>query len=543
MKRIKYLALAALVGVWACSSDSTTPEITGTISGTVTIEGAGADGITVTLSSGASTTTAAGGNYSFSGVAGGAYTVTISGYPTDVTFSSTSKAATIKTAGQSVPVNFSGSYIRTSSIVGTVTAGGTGIAGVSVSATGPGGTQNKVTDANGNFNITGLRAGSYTVSISDIPSGYTFATTEKTITVAVGATENAQFTGTKDVDEVTASVVIQSVKLNNGDNANPSAIAGQINVTLGIEPGTNQLAGVCILLDGVEVPNGCQTLGSGVAGQAAAPEAAATFEPTFTILTDAFDATTGAPTWLNQDHQLSAVVDLTNASQSTVQTSMTLTFANADMIVAEVSPEFSAVGSLAPNSGKLYYGGDQTVDLTPVLYSGKTLASASVQFTGNATSKTATTFPGSVMFTNDPASGSTPAGPLFDYQSAAPDVDQFNISAALYSDGTSATALVGTTATGPNGNTHTIDEKPPVAVPLNLTDQVDGALDGTACCANNWVGADYMFEDGLTADPADQAGASACRPPSSTWATPATPTPRSSTRAPRWRRPVTRAST
>ena len=42
MKRFKYLTLAALVGLWACDSGTSTttePTPTGTISGTVTIEG------------------------------------------------------------------------------------------------------------------------------------------------------------------------------------------------------------------------------------------------------------------------------------------------------------------------------------------------------------------------------------------------------------------------------------------------------------------------------------------------------------------------
>ncbi len=476
MKRLKYLALVALVGAWACSSDTTEPTVTGTISGTVTIEGSGASGITVSLSSGASATTDGSGNYSFASVPGGAYTVTISDFPTDVTFSSTSKAAAIQTAGQTVPVDFSGSFIRTSSIVGNVSAGGSGIAGVSVAATGPGGTQNKVTDANGNYTVTGLRAGSYTVVITDIPDGYTFATTTKTVTVGVGATEQAQFTGTKDVDAVTASVLIKSVtKTNTATPVNPSAVVGQIDVTLAIEPGTNQLSRVCVLLDDAEVPNGCQTLSSAVAGAEGGPEAAATFEPVFTILTGAFDGETGEPMWLDANHTLSAVVNLTNAAQSSVETSMTLTFANPDVVVATVAPGVSAVGTLAPNSGRLFYGGDQTVNLLPVLYSGKALASTSVTFyqgpgTGTAVgSKTATTLPGSVVLS---ASCVAPAGALCGYQSPAMDVDHFNISAALYTDGTSATPVVGTTATGPNGATHNIDEVAPPALALNLTDQI-----------------------------------------------------------------------
>ena len=314
------------------------------------------------------------------------------------------------------------------------------------------------------------------------------------MSVGVGATEQAQFAGTEDVAETTASVLIKSVtKTNTATPVNPAGVVGQIDVTLAIDPGTNQLSKVCVLVDDAEVPNGCQTLSSAVAGQEDGPEAAATFEPVFTILTNAFDGTTGAPMWLDANHTLSAVVDLTNASQASVATSMQLTFANPDMLIATVEPGVSAVGTLAPNAGKLFYGGDQTVNLLPVLYSGKTLATAAVNFSGNGSSESATTFPADVVFE---AECDTP-GPLCGYQSAAADVDKFTISAALYTDGTSATGVVGTLASGPNGTTHNIDEVAPTAVALNLTDQVDGALDGLACCANNWVGEDYAFEDGV----------------------------------------------
>jgi len=505
MKRIKYLALAALVGVWACSSDNTSaPEITGTITGTVSIEGAGADGISVALSSGASTTTAGGGAYSFTGVPGGAYTVTISDYPTDVTFSSTSKAAAIQTAGQSVPVDFSGSYIRTASIIGSVTAGGTGIAGVSVAADGPGGTQNKVTDANGGFNFTALRAGSYTVTISNIPATYNFTTTTQTVTVAAGATEQAQFSGTKTQDEVTASVVIQSVKLPNGTSANPANIFGQIDVTLQIDPGTNQLSQVCVLLDDAVVPNGCQTLSSAVAGADDLPMAAdGTLTATFSLLTNSFNATTGAADHGNGDHTLSAKLDLTNATQSSVQTTMGLTFNNQDIILATVEPAVTAVGG--PDSdfgeGKLWYGGDQTVHLLVVLYSGKTLSTAAVTFYGCEgfdETITADEFPGDVVF-----SAADDTEPLWDYESCDADDDVFEVGGALYDDGTSAAVLNGTLASGPNGMTHNIDEVGPWDVPLELTDQVIEWESGTACCSNNWVGADYAFADGLVDDPGD----------------------------------------
>ena len=81
----------------------------------------GIDGVSVNLSNGASTTTAGGGTYRFDDVEAGAYTVTISGFPADASFDATSAAATIPETGGPVTLDFRGSYIRTASIMGTVT--------------------------------------------------------------------------------------------------------------------------------------------------------------------------------------------------------------------------------------------------------------------------------------------------------------------------------------------------------------------------------------------------------------------------------------
>ena len=165
MKRFKYLTLAALVAFAACDEGEETitpPPVTGSISGVVQIEGAGVAGISVSLSSGATATTDASGAFTFSGVAAGAYTVSIAGFPADATFSSTAQAATITSAGQVVSLNFSGTYVRTSAIIGSVAAGGLGIPNVAVSI----GSSETMTDDNGQFAFSGLRAGAYTVDIS-----------------------------------------------------------------------------------------------------------------------------------------------------------------------------------------------------------------------------------------------------------------------------------------------------------------------------------------------------------------------------------------
>ncbi len=195
MNRLKLLGAVALLGVLACE-EATPPPPVGSIVGQVAIEGTGIDGVSVNLSNGSSTTTAGGGSYRFDNVEGGAYTVTISGYPSDATFDATSAAATISTAGQSVTLNFSGSYIRTASVMGTVTADDQGIGGVTVALSGVS-PATTTTDDNGQYAFTGLRSGSYSVEISGFDSDEIgFSSTTSAVAVGVGESKIVSFPGT-----------------------------------------------------------------------------------------------------------------------------------------------------------------------------------------------------------------------------------------------------------------------------------------------------------------------------------------------------------
>ena len=197
MNRLKVLVAAALLGLpLAACEEGTTPPPVGEIEGQVVIEGEGMDGIAVTLSSGAATTTSNGGHYQFSDVEGGTYTVSISGFPADASFDATSAEVTITSSGQTVTRNFSGSYIRTASLMGMVTVEGEGLAGITVNISGR---QNAemVTDANGQYTFTGLRAGNYTIEISDFdPTDVAFSSASGAVTIAVGESKVHSFDGT-----------------------------------------------------------------------------------------------------------------------------------------------------------------------------------------------------------------------------------------------------------------------------------------------------------------------------------------------------------
>ena len=215
MNRLKLLATATLVALAFTACDEGTPPPVeppppptpvGTISGSVTIEGTAAAGITATLSSGATKTTGAGGNFAFAGVEAGTYTVTISGFPEDATFAQVTQSATIASDGQNVQLNFAGEYIRSSAVVGNVVAadammsGGDGqpetLGGVTVTLDGEHAMGVIMeTGMDGGFAFTGLRAGTYTVTISDFPEDISFETVSVEVEVDVGEVGQADFTG------------------------------------------------------------------------------------------------------------------------------------------------------------------------------------------------------------------------------------------------------------------------------------------------------------------------------------------------------------
>ncbi len=197
MNRLKLLAAVALLGIpLAACEETTPPPPVGSIAGTVSIEGTGIDGVSVNLSNGNTTTTAGGGSYRFDNVEGGAYTITISGFPSDATFDATSAAATISSAGQSVTVNFSGAYIRTASVMGTVTVENMGLGGVTVALSGVS-DATATTDDNGQYAFTGLRMGNYSVEISGFDNDEVgFSNTAAAVTVGVGESKIISFDGT-----------------------------------------------------------------------------------------------------------------------------------------------------------------------------------------------------------------------------------------------------------------------------------------------------------------------------------------------------------
>lgn len=112
--RTRSLALALLAGcallLGGCDEGEGVilPQADGQVRTLVTIDGAGASGVTVTMSNGRTATTDGSGRAVFDAVPVGAYTVTISGFPVDVSFPSTTQAVVLATDGQLVNMTFAG---------------------------------------------------------------------------------------------------------------------------------------------------------------------------------------------------------------------------------------------------------------------------------------------------------------------------------------------------------------------------------------------------------------------------------------------------
>jgi RHS repeat-associated protein len=146
------------------------------IAGQVTSGGVGLSGVTLTLSGAASGSVAtdASGNYAFTGLGNGTYTVTPSkaGY----TFTPSSQSVTVSGANVT-GVSFSGTSGATYSISGRVTNGGQGQRSVRITC----GTKSVYTDTYGNYTVSGLGNGLYSVRASY--GTFTFYPAQATVTV------------------------------------------------------------------------------------------------------------------------------------------------------------------------------------------------------------------------------------------------------------------------------------------------------------------------------------------------------------------------
>ncbi len=165
------------------------------ISGTVrTAAGSPISGVTMTLGGAASrtTTTDGLGNYSFTGLINGVYSVTpgLSGY----TFTPPNRSVTINSMNVTGQDFVGTPSAPTYSISGTVrTAAGSPISSVTMTLTGAA-SRTTTTDINGNYSFSSLVNGQYT--ITPARTGYTFAPSSITVIVSGVNISGQDFIGT-----------------------------------------------------------------------------------------------------------------------------------------------------------------------------------------------------------------------------------------------------------------------------------------------------------------------------------------------------------
>ena len=110
-------------------------------------------------------------------------------------FGSTSSAAAVA-VGESKVVSFEGTYLRTSGIMGQVTADDLPQEGITVSLQGRGENKTVSTNGAGQFSFDELRRGDYSVGISGYDTDeMSFDVTSQSVTVAYGETANVPFEG------------------------------------------------------------------------------------------------------------------------------------------------------------------------------------------------------------------------------------------------------------------------------------------------------------------------------------------------------------
>jgi hypothetical protein len=203
--------------------------VTGTISGT------GGTGVTVNLGGAASatTTTDASGNYNFSGLANGSYTITPSN--TGFVFAPATQGITV--AGSNLTVPTFTATVRTFTITGTISGAGGNGATVSLSG---GATATTTANASGAYTFSGVTNGAYTVTPTK--AGFVYTPASQTVTVS-GANATANFSSAAQVFTITGTISGAggngaTVSLSGGATATTTANASGAYIFSGVTNGS-----------------------------------------------------------------------------------------------------------------------------------------------------------------------------------------------------------------------------------------------------------------------------------------------------------------
>ncbi len=296
-------------------------------------------------------------------------------------------------------------------------------------------------------------------------------------------------------------------------------VAGQIDVTLNLDAGTQTVTNVQVLIDGVVA---CQQGFSGIQAQAAKAQAAALLsdsasaalvvEIVCSINTAAFDNLTGVPLYFNGPRLVSARVNLVG-SAPVATPSTTLIFNNQSgfVVLLTSSNAPDANSAINPITGLQWLGGSVTVSFIGVSYvaGGVTISNASFPLFGKTISAALTAGLGSVTFTDATTWSATNLG-VGNYLSPKAG-EPVPVGTAVLSDGQTVVvgnailnlgaAPAGSSTLAPFG-TIRLDNVGPGATPANPDDIPDGIAQlaiTNAAMAAVWVNAATSFAAGNAA--------------------------------------------
>ena len=186
-----------------------------------------------------------------------------------------------------------------------------------------------------------------------------------------------------------ASVSIASITGASGLNfpvpVPPGVVAGQIDVRININPGTVKLDSVTVFINGKNAGTQVLTAAQAAALRSAADAAVAAQAAIPTVIisinTAAYNATTGAPSFLNGPVTVTAVgfgKQGSIAASPSASNTIGLLFGNGDAwLVSEVIGATNTANSAA---GFAFRTGSIAVSAIPVLYSGQSIGVATVNF-------------------------------------------------------------------------------------------------------------------------------------------------------------------
>ena len=225
-----------------------------------------------------------------------------------------------------------------------------------------------VTSTSAGCSATGVVAGDVTITASVSKSGET---------VNVGA----QLTVTSDEEPPPPAgdpAFVLVAKIEGEDGTGSSGLKGRVTVTVNVERGDQEIEELSLLVDGAVVES--QSFGGGMdMGMTPPEEAAEQAVHPFTLAFDSddYDGDTGAPTYANGEHTISAELEIgvdmadgTHGHETISSNAVSVEFNNSDFIAASVGG--LGDGALNSTTGRMWYGGpDASVEVTalPVLYS------------------------------------------------------------------------------------------------------------------------------------------------------------------------------